>query len=92
MVEFPRTGKRGRPKKPKIVPVEDLRYAQVIKDREGGRVKEIVRKVIFGDQIEQNQISTSLLERQNLTFRRPATAPLNYNVNDCGFEIRALVS
>ena len=69
LVEFPRTGKRGRPRNPKIVPVKDLSYAQVIKNREGGRIKEIVRKVIFGDQIEQNQISTSLIERQNLTFR-----------------------
>ncbi len=70
LVEFPRTGKRGRPRNPKIVPVKDLSYAQVIKNREGGRIKEIVRKVIFGDQIEQNQISTSLIERQNLTFRQ----------------------
>jgi IS1 family transposase len=70
LVEFPKTGKRGRPKKPKIVPLKNLRYAQVIKNREGGKVKEIVKRVIFGDKIEQNQISTSLLERQNLTFRQ----------------------
>lgn len=69
LIEFPRTEKRGRPKKPKIVPRKDLRYAQVIKNEEGGS-KKIVRKVIFGDNIEQNQISTSLLERQNLTFRQ----------------------
>ena len=49
LMEFPRTGKKGRPKEPKLVPVKDLIYAQVIKNREGGRIKEIVRKVIFGD-------------------------------------------
>ena len=69
LMEFPRTGKRGRPKNPKVVPRKDLRYAQVIKNEEGGS-KKIVRKVIFGDNIEQKQISTSLLERQNLTFRQ----------------------
>ena len=70
LIEFPRTGLRGRPKKPKVVPREDLRYAQVIKNEEVGGSKKIVRKVIFGDNIEQNQITTSLLERQNLTFRQ----------------------
>jgi transposase-like protein len=37
LMEFPRTGKKGRPKKPKLVPVKDLIYAQVIKNREKGR-------------------------------------------------------
>lgn len=30
-IEFPKTGKRGRPKNPVIVPDENLKYAQVIK-------------------------------------------------------------
>ena len=47
-----------------------LKYAQVIKKGKVEGVKEIVKKVIFGDYIEKNQISTSLLERQNLTFRQ----------------------
>ena len=29
-----------------------------------------MKKIIFGDNIEQKQISTSLLERQNLIFRQ----------------------
>jgi len=33
--EFLRTGERGRPKKPKIVPSDNLRYAQVVKTRMG---------------------------------------------------------
>ena len=35
-MEFPRTGKRGRPKKPKRVPAKYLKYAQVVKERKGG--------------------------------------------------------
>ena len=68
--EFPRTGKRGRPKKPKLVPSDDLRYAQVIKERKGGKIQKIAKKIIFGKDIEETEISTSLLERQNLTFRQ----------------------
>ena len=70
LMEFPRTGKRGRPKNPKVIPVKDLNYAQVVKVREEGRVKKIDKKAVFGGHIEKNQISTSLLERQNLTFRQ----------------------
>ena len=68
--EFPRTGRRGRPRNPKRVPPENLEYAQVIKKRTGRRLQKIVKKVIFGENIEENEISTSLLERQNLTFRQ----------------------
>lgn len=68
--EFPRTGKRGRPKKPKLVPSDDLRYGQVIKERKEGKLKKIVKKIIFGKDIEETDMSTSLLERQNLTFRQ----------------------
>jgi hypothetical protein len=67
---FPRTGKRGRPKNPKITPPENLRYAQVIKEKKRGRLQKITKKIIFGKNIEENEISTSLLERQNLTFRQ----------------------
>jgi IS1 family transposase len=70
LMEFQRTGKRGRPMNPKVVPRKDLKYAQVIKNEEGGGSKKIVRKVIYGDNIEQSQITTNLLERQNLTFRQ----------------------
>ncbi len=52
------------------VPVKDLRYAQGIKDEKGGKRKKVDWKVIFGDHIEQNHISISLLESQNLTFRQ----------------------
>ena len=69
-IEYPKTGKRGRPKKPKIVPSDDLKYAQVVKKRKGGKLQNVEKNVIFGEEIEQSAISTSLIERQNLTFRQ----------------------
>ena len=38
-IEYPKTGKRGRPKKPKIVPSDDLKYAQIVKKRKGGKLQ-----------------------------------------------------
>ncbi len=70
LVEFPPTGKRGRPKKPKVVPDENLKYAQIIKRRKGGHVSKVVKKVIFGKDVNHKMISTNLIERQNLTFRQ----------------------
>ena len=69
-VEFPKIAKRGRPKKPTILPDKDLKYAQVVKKKQGKRLLNIEKKIIFGQNIDQSQISTSLLERQNLTFRQ----------------------
>jgi IS1 family transposase len=69
-VEFPKTGKRGRPRKPAIVPDKNLNYAQVIKNRKGKKLQKVEKRVIFGQKIDQSKISTSLLERQNLTFRQ----------------------
>ena len=69
-VEFPQTGMREIPKNPALVPGKDLKYAQVIKNRKGRKLKTIEKRVIFGKNIDQMEISTSLLERQNLTFRQ----------------------
>jgi IS1 family transposase len=69
-VEYPKTGKRGRPRKPKVFPPDYLKHAQVVKTRKGGKLQEIEKKVVFGEDIEQSMISTSLIERQNLTFRQ----------------------
>ena len=77
---FPKTGKRGRPKKPvKVVPPE-LVYAQVHKYREKGKVKKIEKKVIFGTEKQvyeklreapcSNAVNTSFVERNNLTLRQ----------------------
>ncbi len=77
---FPRTGKRGRPRKPvKEIP-PSLVYAQVHKHREKGWVKKIETNMIFGtnDQVKakltqspvSNYVNTSLIERNNLTLRQ----------------------
>jgi hypothetical protein len=47
-IEFPKPGKRGRPKNPAFVPDENLRYAQVMKNRKEGKLHKVEKKVIFG--------------------------------------------
>lgn len=71
----------GRPRKePKRVLDPDLRYAQVNKVREGGRVIEVRRQIVFGEEGDITQllrlrdggaqINTSYIERDNLTSRQ----------------------
>ena len=48
---FPRTGKRGRPKKPRLVPSKNLKYAQVIKNRKGRRLHKVEKRVVFGEKL-----------------------------------------
>lgn len=67
---FPRTGKRGRPKLPKLIASELLRYAQVIKHRVEGILTKVKKKNIFGENIDPKMISTSYIERLNLTCRQ----------------------
>ena len=75
---FARTGKPGRPKNPVKEADPDLVYAQVIKDKEGGRLKSLTQRVLCGAARLKElglSISTNLLERLNLTLRH-ALAPL----------------
>jgi IS1 family transposase len=75
---FPRTGKRGRPKKPVKEPHPELIYAQVVKKKRKGRLSSIPTQIVCGaERLAQLglNISTTLLERFNLTFRQ-ALAPL----------------
>jgi transposase-like protein/IS1 family transposase len=75
---FPRTGKPGRPKDPVKEAHPDLVYAQVIKDKQKGRLKSLTERVVCGSERLSAlgyRISTSLIERLNLTLRR-ALAPL----------------
>jgi IS1 family transposase len=44
----PRTGKRGRPRKPYKVSPAGLNYATVRKTRKKGRVVDVVKRVVFG--------------------------------------------
>jgi IS1 family transposase len=78
------TGGPGRPCKSHRVPSPDLRYAQVHKEREGGRVVKVTRSIIFGKRrtVEtqaaslkradgsEGQINTAYIERDNLTLRQ----------------------
>ncbi len=70
--EFPRTGKPGRPRKPIQLPLPGLNYAQVIKRREKGKVVKVDKRIVFGEEneIPTSDITTSLIERQNLTLRQ----------------------
>jgi len=71
-VSYPPTGKRGRPRAPEKQPNPDLRYAQVVKKRERGRVVSVTKRIVYGDDstIASKDITTSLVERLNLTLRR----------------------
>lgn len=77
-VPYARTGRRGRPRNPARHPRPDLRYVQVVKRREGRRLVEVSRRVVFGkaEEIPREAICTSLLERLNLTMRED-NAPLS---------------
>ena len=76
--EFARTSKRGRPRKPVIEPHPDLVYAQVVKHKQQGRLKALTQRVCCGTARLTDlglKISTSLIERVNLTLRQ-SLAPL----------------
>jgi transposase-like protein/IS1 family transposase len=66
---------RGRPPKPRMIPPPTLRYAQVVKQRENGRVIGIEQRIIFGDEemINKTEVITSHLERLNGTMRLHCT-------------------
>ncbi len=75
---FAPTGKPGRPRQPIKEPHPELVYAQVIKEKENGRLKTLTQRVVCGAARLQTlglTISTSLIERVNLTLRH-ALAPL----------------
>ena len=76
--EFARTGKPGRPKNPVVEPDPELVYAQVVKQKKQGRLKSSSERICCGAARLAAlglKISTSLLERFNLTLRH-ALAPL----------------
>jgi IS1 family transposase len=75
----PRTGKRGRPRKPYKVAPAGLNYATVHKTRKKGRVVSVATRVIFGvmatvqaalaNSTVSRAVNTSLVERHNGTDR-----------------------
>ena len=75
---FPRTQERGRPKNPIKEPHPDLVYGQIVKKKKNGRLKDLVTRVVCGAKKLKElglKVSTSLLERLNLTLRQ-ALSPL----------------
>lgn len=66
---YPRTGKPGRPPRPKLVACPELRYGQVVKQRdERHRVIGVCKRSRYGD-VPLEKISTVYIERHNLTLR-----------------------
>lgn len=69
----------GRPPHPKLVPPDNLMYAQVVKTYKQNKLNSIERRVVFGDpqKIEEilrcsavsHKINTSFVERNNGTIR-----------------------
>jgi len=76
--EFARTGKPGRPRKPVLEPHPELVYAQLVKEKKQGRLRALRERICCGAARLAAlglKISTSLIERFNLTLRH-ALAPL----------------
>lgn len=66
---YPRTGKRGRPRKPKLAVSPQLRYAQVVKERdERHRVIGVFKRSVCGE-VNLETVSTVYIERHNLNLR-----------------------
>ena len=66
---YPRTGKRGRPRRPQLVACPELRYGQVVKQRDDRhRVIGVCKRSRYGD-VPLEKISTVYIERHNLTLR-----------------------
>jgi len=89
---FPRPGKRGRPKPPVKEPPPDLVYGQVSQQTRQGRLHEVVYRVCCGAERLAElglSISTSVIERLNLTLRH-ALAPL-VSKSQCFWKERTLM-
>jgi len=66
---YPRTGKRGRPRRPKMVAFPALRYGQVVKQRDDrGHLVSVSKRAVFGD-VPLKDIHTVYIERHNLNLR-----------------------
>jgi len=66
---YSRTGKRGRPRKPKLAVSPQLRYAQVVKERdERHRVVGVSKRSVYGE-VNLETVSTAYIERHNLNLR-----------------------
>jgi hypothetical protein len=48
IIKYPATGKRGRPRSPRLISNALLKYAQIIKERSGSRLKRLSRRSFLG--------------------------------------------
>ena len=85
--EQPEYKGRRRPSNPKKVPPPDLKYVQVVKHRE--EVTDVKKRVVFGNEEEVlnalesagNSVSTSYIERNNLTIRNGVSRLIRKIIN-----------
>jgi hypothetical protein len=77
-VAVPRTGRPGRPPKPRIVPHPALVYATIHKIRKENSVRSVTKNIVYGDEPSlyaklanspSNTINTAFVERSNLHLR-----------------------
>ena len=61
--QFAPTGKRGRPRIPKLIVDDLLKYAQVIKIRVNGRLNKVIKRIIFGKNVDPKMISTGTVSK-----------------------------
>lgn len=82
-VQLPRRGTRGPLPKPRWLPLPQLQYAQVVKQRLKGRVVAVSHRVIYGSletvetlllQSVGRVINTAFMERLNLSIRQHVSA------------------
>jgi IS1 family transposase len=66
---FSPTGKRGRPRRLKST-FRRSDVSKIVKQREYGHLKKVAKEIVFGKVTEAQLISTSLIERLNLTHRQ----------------------
>ena len=79
VVEPPRTGRRGRPRKPYVEVPPEVTYATVHKERENNRVVRVSTRVVFGTALAvvlalvlskvSRTVNTCFIERHNATDR-----------------------
>jgi hypothetical protein len=86
----------GRKPLPVLIPYPNLKYAQVCKQKEKGRVIEVLQRIVFGDPEEVRnslgvdfcgKINTAYIERLNLTIRNSLARFVRRGMN-CSKDLR----
>ncbi len=83
---FARTGKRGRPRKPRCEPHPDLVYGQLVTQKKQGKLRTLSTRVVLGAERLTSlghTISTALVERVNLTLRQAVASLTRKTASFC---------